>query len=179
MSNDAEDVVQQALDLLTKNKVGSNIEYLLNTYDLSCDGTTVSKAKDISENDKSALAVKKIETQLNISYNDKLIQIIVCNRSSDSLPDGDSYDFSTLLVIYKNVCVLHDKIDNISTRYGSEWQKKYFFAFNLKSFTNGNWMADLSDLVNKFELAKQHREESKKQESLSKVASNINLKSID
>lgn len=177
--DDSAKIVQQALDLLMKNNVGKCLEYLLNTYDLSCDAVVVSNSSVVADQQKSEFEIEDVQKQLRICYDDKEIQIILCNRFSGSFPDGESYDSCTLFIFYRNICVLHDKMNNESTVYGSEWQKRYFSRITLKSFTNGGWVTDLATVVARFQDARKQRDEQKKLSEISSVASKINLNSID
>jgi len=182
MTNDNDDKkkINYVIDLLTTKNVGKNVEFLLNnSYFLECPNILVDKNINLSKESITELKIKKINYQLNFVYNDKNLTILLSDHSSGSFDDGDYYSFYDLIIIYKGICVLVDKIDEEFKNYGSHYTKKYFFDSTLKKFKNGNWMDDLSFLVNSFNDHKEKQDLIKKEGELNKLSKNIDLDSLD
>ncbi len=184
MTNEAEEKIKLAIGILTGNKVGKYICYFLNNYDFGKTEIVIDKIKFTDEKlqneEKFKALVKeynidKIEKQVNIKKNDNLISILAFNKRTGDFPDGETYDYSELLVFQNQICVLQESIDYVYGKYDSYWEKKYFHDVSLKKFKNTSWMRELKEYSNTIEEYKKLKEEEIKKNKMNAVARDIEL----
>lgn len=184
MTSDAEDKINAAIKILVEKDAGKYICYFLNTYDFGDSNIIVDNLKytDVNYQEEEIIKtlvinfnINQIEKQVNIKKDESIISIIACNRSSGIMPDGDSYDFSKLLVFRNYECVLEESIDLDCDQYGDFWCKKYFFDFTLKKFKNTPWMDEIKECSIAIEDHKNKRDQKKRIDKLNEVSKNIEL----
>jgi len=176
MSEEAESKIKQAIDLLKSKKVGENVAWLLNKHSLRGDFFPHDKDEELSWEVRNPWNIRKIERQWNFRYEGNVLQIVVANNSCGSGPDGEGYDFSDLLVVQNDVCVLKDTIDMDDGRHGSfSYLTPQFYVFSLKCFKNGPWLDELGNLRAAFERAEKQYDEEVRSARLADAAKNIDL----
>jgi len=179
MTNQNEEKINKVLELLDSKKVGKNIEELLNRYVYDSDEVITNRNVGISDDLFRELKIKQIDFQLNFNYKDKTLQILLTNNSSGTFPDGDFYNYYELIIIYNEITVLVDKVNQESDTYGTSYRKGSFYEFTLKSFKNGSWMDDLDFLVKNFKEYEKNIEKIEKEKKQNILSNNIDLDPID
>ena len=183
----AEEKIKKVLELLETKNVSKNIENLLNRHDFGSNEIIFNQRINFNyaslDEDGltdaliNELEIKKLNKRLYFKYKEKSLQILLTNNTSGSLPDGDTYSSSELIVIYNDICVLKNSVSEERDLYDSVYRADSFHS--LRSFKNGSWMDDLNYLIRDFDTFKKNKKLKQEEEKQKSLADKLDLDPLD
>ena len=171
--NNPEEVVKKAIKVLEEKEVGTNIAHLLNDYLVTGDKVQVQTSALVPERISTEYKLEKCDKSLLLTYDAKIIQIIVANLHRSYAPDS-SDDYGDLILLSQGECVLKSSTSKHYGEWGSDFSVS-FYPFNLDKVKLGTWIDDLAAMVKVLKEAKTESERQRKDAELKKTASNIDL----
>ena len=130
----------------------------------------------VSKNVAIRWNVKEVLAQWNLVVNKKSLQIVIAtNKAGDYSEVKEQYKFCVLLVIYQDRCVYQNVAHKAFN--GAAYQThETLFPESIKVFIEGEWIAELIDIVEIFEGYGEYLARKKEADRIAIIERNIKLK---
>ncbi len=174
MLDEAKAKIEKALQILKNKLVVENISFLINEYYKECEGIVIDTSEIILPELKEQLKIKHTNKVLSFFRHGNKLDILICDMTSITCPDGEYYNSGNLYVLYNGDFVLQNTVSYNDDIYGGSYEI-LFYESSIKKLKIGSWLDELGQLRLMIEKHLEKNRIKKKNEELLKTSSVIDL----